>query len=108
MLAEERKKYICDEINKRKSIKVSQLSKELGLTEATIRRDLDELQNEKKLRRTHGGAISLYPVGVNHVISHLTTINVEEKKTYCSKSISFYRRGRYIAIGCIKYSARTL
>ena len=64
MLAEERKKVICEIVNRKKAVRVSELSKRLNITEATVRRDLDELQNEKKLRRTHGGAVALYPAGI--------------------------------------------
>lgn len=49
MLAEERKKYICDILNRKKAVRVAELSKQLGITEATVRKDLDELQGEKKL-----------------------------------------------------------
>ena len=43
MLAEERKKYICDILNRKKAVRVAELSKQLGITEATVRKDLDEL-----------------------------------------------------------------
>ena len=48
MLAEERKKVICEIVNRKKAVRVSELSKRLNITEATVCRDLDELQNEKK------------------------------------------------------------
>ena len=37
---------------------VSQLSFDLNVSEMTIRRDLDKLETEGKIRRTHGGAIT--------------------------------------------------
>ena len=80
MLAEERKNFICNIINEKKAVRVSELSKELQITEATVRRDLDELQNEKKIRRTHGGAVALYPAGINYVISELSVERIEEKR----------------------------
>ena len=51
MLAEERKNKIVEIVNKNKIVKVSMLSKVLNTTEATIRRDLDELQETNKIRR---------------------------------------------------------
>ncbi len=39
----------------------------LNTSESTVRRDLDELEGEKKLRRVHGGAECLTPPrGRNH------------------------------------------
>lgn len=89
MLAEERKKIICDIVNKKKAVRVSDLSKRLNITEATVRRDLDELQSEKKLRRTHGGAVALYPAGIDYVISELAVEHIEEKREIAKKAYEF-------------------
>ncbi len=42
-------------------IAVKELSKLCHVSEMTIRRDLQRLDGEKRLRRTHGGAVSLRP-----------------------------------------------
>lgn len=59
MLVAERLQRIVDLVNERRSIRVSELSELCGVTEETIRRDLDKLEAEGKLARTHGGAVSL-------------------------------------------------
>lgn len=89
MLAEERKNLICDIINKKKAVRVSELSKRLDITEATVRRDLDELQSERKIRRTHGGAVALYPAGNNFVIRELAVECIEEKKKIAQKAYEY-------------------
>lgn len=43
------------------SVSVEGLSKELDVSLVTIRRDLDELERQGLLRRTHGGAVSIEP-----------------------------------------------
>ena len=58
MLVPERHKKIINIVNENKTARVSELSKILKVTEETIRRDLEKLESEKKLARTHGGAIS--------------------------------------------------
>lgn len=93
MLPEERKDYIYQIVNERKAVKVSDLSKELELTEATIRRDLEELQNEKKLRRTHGGAVALKPEETFYVIRQLAAIHVEEKRAIAAKAYEYIEDG---------------
>ncbi len=44
------------------SVSVEGLSKELNVSLVTIRRDLDALEKQGLLRRTHGGAVSIEPL----------------------------------------------
>ena len=44
------------------SVNVDELSVELGASLITIRRDLDQLERDGLLQRTHGGAISIEPL----------------------------------------------
>jgi DeoR/GlpR family transcriptional regulator of sugar metabolism len=57
MLALERLNCILEKIQKDKSVKVMALSKEFGVTEETIRRDLDKLEKQGIVKKTYGGAI---------------------------------------------------
>ncbi len=59
MFAEERHELINSILNEEGSIKVTELSEQLKVSEATIRRDLQEMEEKKLLRRTHGGAIKM-------------------------------------------------
>ncbi|GAB2699357.1 DeoR/GlpR family DNA-binding transcription regulator [Paenibacillus thermoaerophilus] len=59
MLAAERLQRIVEWVNERGSMRVTELAEVCGVTEETIRRDLDRLENEGKLKRSHGGAISI-------------------------------------------------
>ncbi len=62
MFSNERLQRICDLVNERGAVRVSQLSQLLDVSEVTVRRDLELLSKEKRLQRTHGGAISVQPV----------------------------------------------
>ena len=46
-------------VKSRHAVRVEDLKAELGVSTATIRRDLHELEEEGELRRVHGGAISV-------------------------------------------------
>jgi DeoR/GlpR family transcriptional regulator of sugar metabolism len=59
MLAAERYEKIVQLINERGSMRVSELSEQCQVTEETIRRDLDKLEQTGRLRRSHGGAVSV-------------------------------------------------
>lgn len=55
----ERQDKILNILKEKKSCSVSYLSKELLFSEATIRRDLNELSKQMKIRKTFGGAVIL-------------------------------------------------
>lgn len=59
MLAAERYDKIVQLVNERGSIRVTELSELCLVTEETIRRDLDRLEQSGRLRRSHGGAVSV-------------------------------------------------
>lgn len=79
MFAEERQERIFQIITQRSRVKVSELSEELETSEVTIRRDLDELQRQKRIVRTHGGAMPAYSVGQPIQFSKLVSRNVDVK-----------------------------
>jgi len=57
MFATERKTKILDRLNKNGKVKVCDLSQLYEVSEVTIRRDLQELEEEELIKRVHGGAI---------------------------------------------------
>ncbi|MBY0206705.1 DeoR/GlpR family DNA-binding transcription regulator [Paenibacillus cucumis (ex Kampfer et al. 2016)] len=59
MLAAERYDRIVELVNIKGSMRVSELSERCRVTEETIRRDLDRLEEAGRLRRSHGGAVSV-------------------------------------------------
>ena len=57
MLAIERKNAILERLQKEQRVLVAELSQEYGVTEETIRRDLDKLEKEGLVKKTYGGAV---------------------------------------------------
>lgn len=57
LLAEERRRRVMEALARRGAVSVAALSRALGSSEATLRRDLQRLEEEGLLRRTHGGAV---------------------------------------------------
>lgn len=56
MLSSERVEKILEHINEKGSVEVKKLSEEFHVSEITIRRDLNKLEEKGLLFRTHGGA----------------------------------------------------
>ena len=59
VILDKRKDLILYELDNFEKVSVTQLAKKFGVTTETIRRDLDALEAEYKLKRIHGGAIKI-------------------------------------------------
>lgn len=85
MFAVERQNKIRSILMEYKHINVIALAKMLGVTEATIRKDLEFLNREGFLRRSHGGAVleesssMMLSAPGQHMLT-LRNVNVEEKR----------------------------
>ncbi len=69
LLPAERHLHIRDLVRERITVRVSELSEKLGVSEMTIRRDLELLERQGVLERTHGGAL-YRPERMNHENGH--------------------------------------
>lgn len=58
LLAEERRSRILEVLDARGSVSVTELHRQLDVSRETIRRDITQLAQENRLRKTHGGALS--------------------------------------------------
>ncbi|WP_300408660.1 DeoR/GlpR family DNA-binding transcription regulator [Lagierella sp.] len=98
MLKDERLKEIMLSINKNGSITVQNLSRKLNVTPETIRRDLETLENQNKLKRVYGGAISIFE-NIQEFDAHTRqTININEKINLASIAADFVKEGALVAL----------
>jgi DeoR family transcriptional regulator, aga operon transcriptional repressor len=67
----ERHKYIKEQLSRNGFIRVQDVSEQLGVTGATIRKDLRILESQGVLYRTHGSATPVLP--------HVMDLSVDEK-----------------------------
>jgi DeoR/GlpR family transcriptional regulator of sugar metabolism len=57
LLAEQRRTLILDEVRRRGGVRVNELTRKLGVSDMTVRRDLDALARQGVLEKVHGGAV---------------------------------------------------
>ncbi len=93
MLAQERQRKILDLVSRHKSVPISKLAKELGVSPMTIRRDLTKLTEEGKLERVYGGAISKLPVGYEPPYFTREGEDVHEKRQIAQLAASMIQEG---------------
>lgn len=58
-LAPQRRQRIRSVVEARRAVRLDELSLALGVSQATVRRDLDALEAEGLVRRVHGGAVAV-------------------------------------------------
>jgi DeoR/GlpR family transcriptional regulator of sugar metabolism len=98
MLAIERKHKILDLIQRDRRVVVTELSQQFGVTEETVRRDLNRLEQDGLVSRTHGGAIARrqetedLPYGTRHLI------NIEAKRAIARKAARLVRDGDAVMV----------
>ncbi len=93
MLKEERKALILREINLHNKVLSSDLSELLKVSEDTIRRDLLELEKEKKIIKVHGGALSK---SFHLSLYHNNVYSLDNKQEIARKAISFLKNNMVI------------
>lgn len=92
MLAAERYEMIVRLVQEKGSMRVTELSVQCGVTEETIRRDLDRLESEGRLRRSHGGAVSVKQEAASQPeipYSQREIMNADEKRRIAEAAVRF-------------------
>lgn len=95
---EQRRERILDVMKKKKSVSVHQLSKELYIHEATVRRDLKYLSDSGVIARVRGGAVLTEGLGAEIPLFIRETSNKEVKKGLAKAAASLVRDGESIFI----------
>ena len=100
MLAIERRKMILAMLEVNGSAMVNDLSVQLGVTEETIRRDLTQLEDERKLRRVHGGAYLVRGSARSVPVQLRRRFLMEEKKRIARRSLELIKERDSIMLDC--------
>lgn len=98
MLAAERYDRIVEMVNESGSMRVSELSDRCRVTEETIRRDLDRLEQAGRLKRSHGGAVSIKDDQPEIPYRVRETTHAEEKKRIAQAALAMIRPGDRILL----------
>ena len=98
MLKTERKQLILEELQEHHVVSLEKLISLLETSESTVRRDLDELEAENKLRRIHGGAELPHSLKQEESIQEKSVKNLQEKKLLAQKAASLIKEQDVIFI----------
>lgn len=98
MLAIERRNAILSRLSMEGKVVVSDLSKEFSVTEETIRRDLEKLDNDGLAKKTYGGAVKVENSNVDLPFHIRKQSNVESKQKIATIIADMIKDGDYIML----------
>ncbi|EGL13309.1 MULTISPECIES: DeoR/GlpR family DNA-binding transcription regulator [unclassified Paenibacillus] len=98
MLVAERWQKILALVNERGSIRVTELSELCGVTEETIRRDLDKLESEGRLMRSHGGAVRVGESQPEIPFKERETVHADLKRSIAREAVKHIRENDRIIL----------
>ena len=97
LFAEERKQEIMKMLRMQTKIVVPELCDYFGVSASTIRNDLRQLEKEKQLTRTHGGAIISTKTGLEYFPENKVRMT-EQKRAIAAEALNRIEDGDRIAI----------
>ncbi|MEK4030666.1 DeoR/GlpR family DNA-binding transcription regulator [Pseudobacillus sp. FSL P4-0506] len=97
-LLSERHKIILRELDVKIKVNVMDLALKLNVTPETIRKDLSALEEKKKLRRIHGGAVKYAGISNEPDFNHKVGIAHHQKQLIGEVAASFIKDGETIAL----------
>lgn len=93
MIPRERQEFIKTVILQTKSVQVSKLATDLGVSEETVRRDLIDLEKEGIIKKVHGGAVLSNRVQAKVDNYMLKNVFVENKQNMANIASSMINTG---------------
>ncbi len=87
-------------VNKKGTVRISEIMESFGVTDMTVRRDLIELEEQGLLKKIHGGARSNSAFQyreISHKEKH--TLNIEEKRHIAKLAANIIEEGDTIFLG---------
>jgi DeoR/GlpR family transcriptional regulator of sugar metabolism len=94
VLKKERQAYILHQVNLHNKVLSSSLSSDINVSEDTIRRDLQELADEGKVIKVHGGALSHSFSQVHFPVNEVYSQGL--KRRIAQKAISLINDGMFV------------
>jgi DeoR/GlpR family transcriptional regulator of sugar metabolism len=97
MLAQERQQKILALIEERGTVRTIDLAEEFSVTDETIRRDLQSLEESRRLMRIHGGASNVSGRPKLQSFTERRTVEVEKKRQIAEAVIDLIEPGKTYA-----------
>jgi DeoR/GlpR family transcriptional regulator of sugar metabolism len=99
LTTQKRQLFILDTLRKEACLRVNEIARTLGVSESTIRNDLNALEKEGRVKRVHGGAVLSEPLQVgNNSFKSRYARNLTSKRAIAVQAAKFVNNGDSILI----------
>ncbi|GAA2051561.1 DeoR/GlpR family DNA-binding transcription regulator [Williamsia deligens] len=98
MLPAERRRRILDVLDREGTARVTDLADELNVSEMTVRRDLDALQDDEALHKVHGGAVARHNRGEEPRSAAKAVRETAEKRAIAACAADLVEDGMTVAV----------
>ena len=98
MFSDERKNAILNLLSKQQRILVTDVAEALGVSETTVRRDLQDLEEQALLKRTHGGAVPIELTTFEPSVQEKSELFTAEKQSIGQLATTFISPGDAILL----------
>ena len=99
MISSQRQHLILSRLRTRGAVRITALSKELGVSAMTIRRDIADLADKGLLKRVHGGAVTTSTLLSEPLFSVKSQMDIGLKDAIAQEAVKYVAPGDVIAIG---------
>ena len=99
MISSQRQHLILSRLRTRGAVRITALSKELGVSAMTIRRDIADLADKGLLKRVHGGAVTTSTLLSEPLFSVKSQMDIGLKDAIAQEAIKYVAPGDVIAVG---------
>ncbi len=94
--ADKRRESITQQLARENVVHVVELSRQFGISEVSIRRDLERLEREGLLQRVHGGAVAVAVGSSAGELASTTTAHVDDKRRIGRVAAALVRPGERV------------
>lgn len=98
MLADERRSLLLELVRAKGFASLPELAEKLSVSESTVRRDLDFIEESGSARRTHGGVFYTGPSPNLQHFDQLQTRNASKKKLIAHTAVSLIEDGETVLL----------
>jgi DeoR family transcriptional regulator of aga operon len=99
LLNPERQERMLRFIDDHRQATVAELAKLFAVSEATVRRDLDDLESRGRVRRAHGGAVSIHTRALAPPAIQRMSEQAEEKRSISRAAADLVQDGETVFLG---------
>jgi DeoR family transcriptional regulator, fructose operon transcriptional repressor len=100
MSFQKRKQIIIEKLEAFDALEVPEIALILGVSEITVRRDLNTLEKEGLIVRTHGGAMKANQLQIQINFNRKTAQNGIQKEEICKKAANLVNDGETVFLDC--------